>query len=453
MYRCFAAAVCAAMISISLPCLASANPTKFTHIVIIVQENRTPDNLFHGLNKLLPTADIADSGVDGNGTTVPLTPLPLRTRFDIGHRHADFVAMYDGGRMDGAGFIQCVHPQSPYCPTNPSFHYVQPADVAPYTTLAVSYGFANRMFQTNQGPSFPAHQFLFSGTSQPSKTSQMFVAENPTPGPTGCAAPTSALVALVGPNGGESTSMFPCFEHATMSDLLDRPPNDPTHPVSWRYYTSSPRGIWTAPNAIRHTCQPAGSPLKCTAPQWTGGDVAIPSSQILTDIQNNALPSVSWVIPTGQDSDHPVLNEGTGPSWVASIVNAIGNSAYWSNTVIFITWDDWGGWYDHVAPPIDSTFGYYELGFRVPLLVVSPYTHAGYVSQKQHDFGSILRFIENVYNLGRIPPGNFADARSDDLMDFFDFSKPARRFSAVPTKVPASYFTNPKRRMEDPDDD
>ena len=87
-----------------------------------------------------------------------------------------------------------------------------------------------------------------------------------------------------------------------------------------------------------------------------------------------------------------------GPSWVASIVNAIGQSQYWDNTVILITWDDWGGWYDHVAPNIYNS---YEYGFRVPLIVVSPFARQGYVSHVTHDFGSILHFIEEVYNLPR----------------------------------------------------
>jgi len=461
MYRFIVAAAQAALIlAVSFSC-AFANPTKFDHIVIIFQENRTPDNLFHGLNKRLPTADIADYGTNSKGEKITLAPIALATHFDLGHSHSDFVAAYDHGKMDGADLVQCYHAQGP-CPPNAAFHYVAPADVAPYHTIAVRYGFANRMFQTNQGPSFPAHQFIFSGTSQLNSRSPLFAADNPNTVPpgnnpnnsaVGCIAPPNETVTTIGPGGKEGVKTYPCFEHSTLSDLLDRPPHDPAHPISWRYYTESAVDIWGAPNAIRHLCQPAGNPPRCTAPQWTNGDIVIWPAQVLVDIGKKQLPAVSWVIPTGQDSDHANGNQGTGPSWVASIVNAIGQSAYWKNTVILITWDDWGGWYDHVKPPIDPTFGYYELGFRVPLLVVSPYTPAGYVSQKQHDFGSILRFVETVFDLGRIPPGNFADARADDLMDFFDFSKPLRAFTPIPTKVPASHFTDRRRPMLPPDDD
>ena len=162
------------------------------------------------------------------------------------------------------------------------------------------------------------------------------------------------------------------------------------------------------------------------------------------------------MIPDGRYSDHPGSGQdGTGPSWVAAIVNAIGGSPYWKHTAILVTWDDWGGWYDHVAPPppIGRPFGYYELGFRVPLLVISPYTPAGYISPTQHDFGSILRFVEKVFGLGRIPPGNFADARADDLADFFDFSAVPRAFAPIPAPVSGRYFLNDTRPLMPPDDD
>ena len=126
--------------------------------------------------------------------------------------------------------------------------------------------------------------------------------------------------------------------------------------------------------------------------------MVIPQGQVLQDIANAQLPQVSWIIPDGTDSDHAFSNNGDGPSWVASIVNAIGNSPYWSNTAIIITWDDWGGWYDHVAPEVVNdgvSWGSgYVYGFRVPLIVISPYAKAKYISHTTHDFGSILKFIE-----------------------------------------------------------
>jgi phospholipase C len=137
------------------------------------------------------------------------------------------------------------------------------------------------------------------------------------------------------------------------------------------------------------------------------------------------------VIPDGAHSDHPGSGgHDKGPSWVAAVVNAVGMSSFWKNTAIFVTWDDWGGWYDHVRPPIENG---YELGFRVPLVVISPYAKRAYVSKVQHEFGSILAFSEETFG---IPKGahNATDARADDLMDAFDFGQQPRKF--VPIKAP-----------------
>jgi phospholipase C len=433
-----------------------ANVSQIKHVVIIFQENRTPDNFFHGLQNYLPAADIANSGLNSKGQTITLTSVPLANGYDLSHTHAAFEEMYDGGRMDGADRIACL-PTTGGCPSQPQYKYVQYSDVTPYFQIAINYGFANRMFQTNQGPSFPAHQFILSGTSAPDATSPDFAAENPNLGLSGygngCIADPAQTVNLIDPSGNESTAIYPCFEHGTLTDLLD----GAQPPLSWRYYTlktgTGPGWVWDAPLAIQHMCQPSASTASCAGPDFADKKVFMKPARILTDIRNGRLPAVSWVIPTGRESDHAGSNDGSGPSWVASIVNAVGGSSYWPDTVILITWDDWGGWYDHVVPPIDPTYGYYEYGFRVPLLVVSAYTPAGYVSPTPHDFGSILKFIETAFGLPLIPPGTFADARADDLSDFFDFSQPARQFVPISAPISAAYFLNDPRPVTAPDDD
>jgi phospholipase C len=408
---------------------------KIQHVVIIFQENRTPDNLFHGL----PDADIANSGVNSLGQTIPLTPIALANDYDLSHAHSAFVAMYDGGKMDGADKIPigCKAGAIGCPPPNPQFQYVNPADVQPYFTLAQQYTFADRMFQTNQGPSFPAHQFIISGTSAPSPTSNLLASENvvlpANPGTNtaaGCAGPAGETVAMIDPSGSEATRQFPCFEHPTLTDLLD------SNGISWRYYTPSAGSIWTGPNAIQHMR---------FGPAWQ--KVIIPQTNVLTDIASGQLAEVTWVIPDGRASDHALSNDGSGPSWVASIVNAIGNSPYWTNTAIFITWDDWGGWYDHVAPAIQNS---YEYGFRVPLIVVSPYAKRAYVSHVTHDFGSLLKFIESNFKLGSL---GFADSRADDLSDCFDFTQKPPPFLAVAAKFEAAHFLTDTRPPVDPDDD
>jgi phospholipase C len=279
------------------------------------------------------------------------------------------------------------------------------------------------MFQTNQGPSFPAHQFIISGTSAPTETSDLFDATDPylvNNGEVGCFAQTGAYVLLINPAGKENKKEYPCFEHETLSDLLDNAG------ITWRYYTATTTSAWTGPNAIKHI--------------WDGSDwdnVITPPSTILTDISDNQLAGVSWVTPTWQASDHPDYNTGLGPSWVASIVNAVGNSPYWANTAIFVTWDDWGGWYEHVAP---SIYNSYEYGFRVPLLVVSSYANQGYVSHVTHDFGSLLKFTETIFGL---PSLGFADSRADNLFDCFDFNK-AHVFRPIQAPYDGHFFLTHK---------
>jgi phospholipase C len=255
---------------------------------------------------------------------------------------------------------------------------------------------------------------------------------------------------LINPAGQESSTQYPCFEHPTLTDLLD------AKSISWRYYAANASFIWTAPDAIQHICQPQtqNGKLVCTGPDWN--NVSIPPTDVLSDITNNKLAQVTWVTPSGTYSDHPLQNNGSGPSWVASIVNAIGDSAYWANTAIIITWDDWGGWYDHVAPPKVlvncSQWGCgYVYGFRVPLIVMSPYAKAQYISHTAHDFGSVLNFIEQNFGLSSL---GYADAAtSDALSDCFDFSQTPLKFQAISAPMDAQHFLMDPTPPSDPDDD
>jgi phospholipase C len=442
------------------------------HVVIIFQENRTPDNLFQDQTLIQRGADIAQSGLTTTSSTpVQLQPLGLGTKsanpdnYDLEHSHTAFEDMYDGGKMDGANLIPVacdageVGCPPPVLPPNPQYMYVNPSDVQPYFQLAETYTFADRMFQTNQGPSFPAHQFIISGTSAPATGSPFFASENVAPGTgVGCIAPPGNIVRLIDPSGNENKTQYPCFEHQTLTDLLDN------KGVSWRYYTPAASSIWTAPDAIQHICKPQtqNGKLVCTGPDWVNNvSLSDPTTgkggpaQIITDINNGQLPQVSWVIPTGPESDHAGVNDGSGPSWVASVVNAIGKSQYWANTAIFITWDDWGGWFDHVPPPQVlvncAQWGCgYVYGFRVPLIVLSPFVKAQYISHVNHDFGSILKFIEETYGL---PSLGYADAAADDFADCFNFSQTPLQFQTINAPLSADFFLNDHRPPLDPDDD
>jgi len=416
--------------------------TPIQHVIIMVQENRSTDNLFQDPVLISRGADIAQSGLDSKGNVIQLQQIPLDTGWGGAHEFFTFNQSYDNGKMDGFDLVSvgCNPAKCDTVPPNPMYSYVNPGDIGPYFQMAEQYVFADRMFQTNEGPSWPAHMFVFNGTSAPDATSNMFVAENPYPMvvPMGCGGAPGQIVKLVNPQGVESSSTFPCFDPPALVDWMD------LYGISWKYYTSTANYLFTAPNGIAHLYY--GS-------DWVN-NVIQPSSAILTDISAGDLAAVSWVTPTGAQSDHANWSNGTGPSWIASVVNAIGNSPYWNNTAIMVTWDDWGGWYDHVPPPKvirdGTSWGSgYLYGFRVPLVLVSPYAKAGHVSHTVYDFGSPLRLIEETFNL---PSMGFADAHTNDLSDSFDYTQSPIQFKNINAPFGADYFLNDKSEPTDPDD-
>jgi phospholipase C len=472
---------------------AAAGPAGFRHVILIVQENRTPDNLFQGLCtppagalrdctsdprviSQQPRYDIQTANwLDNTATTTNFRrqpgTVPLGSAQDLGHGHGSFVVQCNAKpgtqtcRMDGAAAVGCYTPPST-CLPNPEFRYVDNSTgaVDPYLALVKQYGWANAMFQSNQGPSYPSHQFLFGGTSAPSAADDaagIFVAENVPSAPgkglevtAGCTAAKGTAVRLITPRG-ERGKTFPCFDHATMADLLGGS-------LSWRYYTPTAGIIWTAPNSIKKICgvTPLSVGTQCSGPIFKQ-HVELHPARVLTDIADCKLRSMSWVIPTKANSDHGAVNDGGGPSWVASIVNAVGASTrcdqgagYWKDTAIFITWDDWGGWYDHVPPTfLAGPQGDYETGFRVPLIVVSAYTPRGYINTAPHDFGSILRFIEQNFGIAE-GALNFDDRRATtDLRAFFDLTKPPRTFQKIGAPKNAAFFLHDRRPLRGPDDE
>jgi phospholipase C len=394
--------------------ISSSGPIK--HVVIIIQENRTPDNLFNGL----PGADTVRTALLHDGTTMQLTPSTIGAENDPCHLHPCFETDYDNGKMDG---FDVARPKDGLAPMT----YVPQADAQPYWTLAERYAFADRMFQSNSGPSFPAHLYLIAGQSA-GVDGLPFNNSNTTDLGTNsmwsCGAPAGTLVGTLLPNGQNGPQIFPCLDFPTLADDLV------AHGHTWRYYAPADGAntgyVWSAYSAIKHIFDDPA--------QW--GNVVSPETKILTDAANGNLPDVTWVVPSLVNSDHGTTwqHDNGGPDWVASIVNAIGSGPLWNSTAIFITWDDWGGYYDHVVPP---TVDYMGLGFRVPLIVVSPYAKHGYVSHVTHEFGSILRFTEETFG---IPPLGTRDVLSDDLGDMFDFSQTPQPFQAIRTRFSAAHY-------------
>ena len=390
-------------LAILLDTVCASAQSPFKHIIIAIQENRTPDNLFSGCS-------IAGADVQKNGGSA----IPLAGGTDIGHSHNTF-----------------LHESSGNWPAR-AYNYVDPSYIVPYCQLASQYGFANRFFQTNQGPSFPAHQFLVSGSSSPDDNSDLLVSGErlTTVKNFGCKSLPGAIVPTIDPAGNAGPPVFPCFSRSSLLEVLD------AAGLSWRYYSAGLKQQWMAPAAL--SSYYLSPNLRRQA-------------QLLTDIASGQLANVTWVTPPGACSDHPTGNKGCGPAWIASLVNAIMESPFWQDTAILITWDDWGGWYDHVAPLANHT-GFcpsYCYGFRVPLLVISASTPKGYISNAPMDFGTLLRFVEKNFSLSRIGNGNYADAYSNPFdMGFFSAGQPRN-----PSKIHSRKVTQAELEARIPLDD
>jgi phospholipase C len=376
---------------------------KIQHVVIVMQENRSFDNLFQGY----PGADTVSSGLNSSGATVPLQPTSLAAPYDIDHQLFDHDWAYDGGKMDG--FDREYVGGNPSGYPNPQYGYVPSGETKPLFAMAAQYVLADRMFTSQVDASFASHQYIIAG--QASRSVNL-----PT-GMWGCGGGPTDLVATLKPDGSLGPNQPPCFNYTTLGDELDGAGR------SWRYYaapTSDLGYIWSAYQAVDHIYY---------GPDWTN-DVVTPPSRFVSDVQGGTLANVTWIVPSWLDSDHAGNGSTSGPGWVASIVNAVGKSPFWNSSAIFVLWDEWGGWYDHVAPP---RVDYDGLGFRVPLIVISPYAKRRRVSHVQYEHGSILRFVEDAFGLPRM---SASDRRAGSPAgDCFDFNRPPRAFKPLASVV------------------
>jgi phospholipase C len=429
---------------------AMGNPVGnyISHVVVIVQENRSFENFFAGFpGANAPLYGCANggavrshaarpgtsSGCPSGDVKVPLHQITFNGP-DIKHDWDSSMTDWDNGKMDG--FVTYGNRSA-----DAAYAYVDHKQTMPYWSMAQQYVLADAMFPTEFGGSFTGHLTLVAGTDDidqnPSEAEVDFPngiyddCDSP-PGTTSSYLTSDRVVhRFKGP--------FPCFDQFnTMAQVLDG------GKVSWKYYATKRlhAGMWSAFEAIKYVRY--GS-------DWDKNIIA-PQTKILTDPGNGQLASVTWVTPSKADSDHPEAHSDLGPSWVASVVNAIGESSYWPSTAIIVVWDDWGGWYDN-APP--KQLDYRGLGIRVPCLIISPYareskSQQGYVSHTRYEYGSIMKFIEQTFNLpyiGKASEG-YTDQRANSLDNSFDFTQSPRPFTPIKTKYPMSHF-----RSEPPSDE
>jgi phospholipase C len=399
---------------------ATSFPTRWPikHVVFIIKENRTFDNLFGRF----PGADGATSGMD-QGTARPLTHALDRIPVDIVHCYECALQAWNEGRMDG--FASVSSPADRYAYTQ-----FRPKDLPAYWHWAKRFVLGDNFFASAQGPSFPNHLYTIAAQSggahdNPIQDLEQLRDRHRTTGlfkAWGCDSVEEAYVPVEDREGKE-VKIPPCFDFLTEGDLLLRAG------IPWAYYsaTNTQNGyLWSAYDAVRH--------IRQDTQLWQSH--VFPVDGLVQDIRDNRLPPVTWVTPRFELSEHPEYSFCWGQNWTTRIVNAIMSSPMWQDTAIFITWDDYGGFYDHVPPPQVDRFGF---GVRVPLLLISPYAKAGYVDHTLGEFSSVLRFIEDNWGLSQL---THRDRDAANLSEAFDFSQEPRKPDPQPvrTDCPGAQF-------------
>lgn len=439
------------------------------HVFIIIQENRSLNNIFAGF----PGANTTFTGQMAPApfstappTSVPLQAVPLATPLDIDHCWIDAFTAYNSGLMDGFywEYQGGCGTGSGYAQNNP-YAYVKQSDVQPYWDIANSWVLAANFYPTEMGPSFTAHLNLIAGTTE--TKSSYAVADYPTSQPWGCGNTNKPKLRFLTPTQtpGPYTGPTPCFnQFHTMADTLDgMRPSGTASPIPWRFYAPKPSqigSIWSAFQAIRNVYY---------GQDWTT-DIVTPTTQILKDIPAGKLDNVGvvWVVPQWKFSDH--AGQGStdqGPSWVANVVNAIGTrDKLWDSSAIVVLWDDWGGWYDPVTPPTPPTQTFRQFGVRTPMLILSPYAKQGQdngkVSLRKFEPGSVLRFIEESFSLPLLGSLGYqyynglgyTDQRADSIGLTMDFTQSPRPFGTpIPVKYSATFFETSTEDAQPPDDE
>ena len=360
----------------------AGNSTPIQHIVILFQENHAFDNYFGtypGANGLNATVALPVE----NGSNVTVSPFHLSSsqRPSLDNSEGAARMAYNNGTMDG--FVSAEH-------TNGTMGYYDSRDIPYYWDYASQFVLMDNFFSPVMGPSLPNHLYLIAGQS------------------------------------GNVTGNVqnPKLNFPVIMDELD------SRGISWKYYAGIAKG-----GNFRDI--DAMNPLPAFASFQNNSSRLqnlAPSNVFIRDVRNGTLPSVSWVMPIGSRDEEGPGSITAGEHYVTSTINTIMQSKYWNSTAIFVTWDDWGGSYDHVAPPQVDSLG---LGFRVPCLVISPYAKQGFVDHTQTDFTSILKFIETDYSL---PPLTSRDAAASNMQEAFDFSQAPRTPLILPGPYVADHY-------------
>jgi phospholipase C len=412
--------VLALLVSISVPLVLRELPQRASawspsqspirHIVVLMMENHPFDNLFGTYCQSVgPLCPDTVRGIPA-GTCVPVNltqpslgcikPFPFTAANlstpDMPHVYNASMAAWNHGAMNG--FTAAEHAG------REPFGYYNGSTVPVAWDLAQEFGIGDNFYSSALSYSLPNHWYLLAGQ----------------------APPVSVYYGFGGPEY-RSTYLHQANGTRSVQDLLNASPS-----VSWKYYDwalpSYDVAIHTAPGGF--SAYNYWNPLAAKAESYTSwySSHFVARTGFFADAGNGTLPNVSWIMPDYTFSDHPPANVSVGETYIASVANAIAASPDWNSTALFVTWDDYGGFYDHAPPPVLDPLG---LSFREPLLVVSPYTSAGLVVHSLGYFESLLHFIEWRFNLGCLTP---RDCQAPLPLAYFDFNATARH----PVYVPAN---------------
>lgn len=435
---------------------------KIQHVVVIMQENRSFDQYFG----TYPGADGIPRTPDGkfsvcmpnpDGPCVPPFHDPQDRNLGGPHTNNSYLQDLNGGALDGfitarkKGLGACFDdPHAPACaPTGGPpdvMGYHDAREIPNYWAYAKNFVLQDRMFEPTASWSAPSHLFQVSGWSAKCTSHDPMACHND---------PNVTSDNILYDKNPAATSPRPIYAWTDLTWLLHK--ND----VSWGYYVAE----GTEPDCVDDAmlCHPVkqiiGTPeIWNPLPYFDSvhQDNQLSNIQTISHLESAAksgnLPQVSWVAPNGTNSEHPPSLISKGQAFTTRLINAIMTGPQWDSTAIFLTWDDWGGFYDHVIPPKVDANGF---GFRVPALVISPYAKSGYIDHNTHSFDNYLKFIEDDFlNGSRIDPKTDGrpDARPDvrestpiigDLTVDFDFTQHPRPPLVLPLQPPAGQASTP----------
>ena len=390
-----AAAALAAAVALSVGGGASAHNTSFRltsslqgihkikHVVVIVQENRSFDSYFG----TYPGADGIPAGVcvndPANGGCIKPYVDHANSNKGGPHQNSNSIADVNGGKMDGfVGQAELNCKKTP-CVTDVMGHHVA-SDIPNYWTYANNYVLDDHMFESEHSWSLPAHMYMVSAWSA------------------NCANPANPMSCVGSNQPHNRTAAQPRpFAWTDLTWLLH------AYHVSWGYYLDHGAQSATNPQGVPKIWNPL--PGFTDVKQDHQEANIQPLTTFMSQASAGTLPALSWIVPNAADSEHPPALVSTGQAYVTRIINAVMRSKDWNSTAIFLSWDDWGGFYDHVVPPAVDSQGY---GIRVPAIVISPYARRGVIDHRNLSSDSWLKFIEDDFLLGyRLNPAT--DGRPD----------------------------------------